>query len=111
MKYYKSKKELPGHPIGDTLIQANDFYMWETIPYYSLTNEIVENFPDWFERLYIEYQEGEEIWYISLNGIIVSDTFERLKHSTLIDFGNIFRSEEEAKTANTIIKKILQKED
>lgn len=107
MNYYKCAKDLPGHPIGDVLLETNGFYMWEKSPFYTFPKEIVEQFHDFFVQETVEFNEGDDIWYITLNGIIVSDYFERKKHSSLIEFGNIFRSREEASNINTQIKNIL----
>ena len=109
MKYYKLKKDLPGHIIGDVLMQASDFYFWEKGVQYSMPADIIENFPKWFEKLILEYQEGEDIWYLSLNGLIISDSFQRDKHSSLIQYGNIFTSEEDAIKYNNKIKLIFKK--
>ena len=108
MKYYKSLIDLPGHKKGDILIQTNNFYMWETEPFYTFPGELVENDVKYFERVYIDYTEGENIWYITLNGLVVADKFKRSKHSSLIEYGNIFRNDKEAIEANNKIKAILQ---
>lgn len=99
---------MPGHHIGDVLLETNGFYMWEKLPFYTIPKEIVEQFYDFFVHEHVEYGEGDEIWYISLNGIIVSDAFERKKHSSLIEYGNLFRSREEASNVNAKIKEILR---
>ena len=111
MKQYKALKDFPGHKSGDILLLAVDFYMWENEPYYSFPTDVVENYSDWFEPLVFKYIDGEPIWYISLNGLIIADNFNRQKHSSLIEFGNIFTSEKDAVQVNNQIKKILQKED
>lgn len=110
MKYYKNIKEMPGHSIGDVLLETNGFYMWEKLPFYTIPKEIVEQFYDFFVQENVSYNEGDKMWYISLNGIIVSDVFERKKHSSLIEFGNIFRTQQEASETNNEIKKLLNKQ-
>jgi hypothetical protein len=109
MKYYKAIVNLPGHKINDILIETNGFYMWEKAPHYSFPAEVVENNKEHFERIVINYNEGEDIWYLSLNGIIIADKFSISKHSSLDDFGNLFKSEELAKSVQNEIKKILKK--
>ena len=108
MKYYKALVDLPGHKKDDILIQTNDYYMWEKEPYYTFPAYVVETNSNFFEQVYLEYSEGEDIWYISLNGLIIADKFKRNKHSSLIEYGNIFRSDKDAKEANNKIKTILK---
>ena len=104
MKYYKTLLDLPGHKKNDILIQTNDFYMWETEPYYTFPIEIIENSKDFFEQVVSDFNEGQDIWYISLNGLIIADKFKLSKHSSLVDYGNIFKDEQLAININNKIK-------
>ena len=108
MKYYKSKQTLPGHTTDDILVEVNDYYMWQTEPYYTFPKEIVENTPSFFYEVNVDINEGEHIWYISMNGIVVADTYAAQRHSSLKQFGNIFMSEQAAVEMNTKIKQVLQ---
>ena len=110
-KFYKTLQNLPGHNAGDTLISAQMYYVWESDPVYTLNKEVVENFPEWFERIYPEFKNGDEIWYISFNGMIIRDEFDRTKHTSLVEFGNIFRNEKSASEMHHNILNMLKKEE
>ncbi len=109
MKYYKATKNLPGHREGDILVQTNDFYMWETEPFYTFPKEIVETDKEYFEQIITEFNEGDDIWYVSMNGLIIADKFKMSKHSSLVEYGNIFKYENDAKHLNRKVKEFIKK--
>jgi hypothetical protein len=107
-KFFETLYDLPGHKAGDSLISAGNYYVWESDPIYSLNKEIVENYPDWFKQVYPEFKNGDDIWFISLNGLIIHDEFDRSKHTSLVEFGNIFRNEKSASEMHHYIKEVFE---
>jgi hypothetical protein len=108
MKTYRLKKEYPGHCIGDILYKKDDCYQWDVQPFIKISSEIVEGFPEFFEEFVIDWKKGDIIYFLSVSGEIIDEFFDPSRHSTIIYWGNAFRSIEEAKWYQTQIAKLTE---
>jgi len=111
MKFFKSTRDLPGHPEGDTLAEVNIYYMWEHPPHYYIPKELVENNHDFFYEINLGFEQGEDIWYVSLTGLIITEQFDERKHKALREYGNLFKTEMAAIAAKDEIEKIFSSKD
>ena len=114
MRHYKLKKELPYHQIGEYLIGSGGdkgFYIWEYGKQYALQAELIENSPEWFEEDFPDWTQNEPCHYLTLNGMIISEYFNREKHSSLVRYGNIFKNKSDAELANMRIRQTLGQTD
>lgn len=113
MQYYMLLKDMPFHSKGELLVKSMtaNVYIWETgtpVQQYAMSAEIVENNSDWFEEVFPNWTQNEPCWFLSFNGMIIHDYFDRAKHSTFTRFGNMFKSKEDAEIALEKIKPIFQ---
>lgn len=111
MQFYKLLKDMPHHKAGSLLIKTNTAYIWETgapNEQYALGAEIVENNEEWFEETFPNWVQNEPCWFLSFNGLVVRDHFDRNQHSTLARFGNLFKSAEDAELMLEKIKQVFQ---
>jgi len=110
-RYYKLLKDMPYHAKDSLLNSASKWYIWETGPtgsQYSLPAEVVENCPDWFEEVFPNWIQNEPCWFLSFNGMVVSEYFDRDRHSSLARCGNLFKSHEDAEMMNVKVQQIFQ---
>ena len=106
MKIYKLVKEIPGYNVGtEFLSDGNDYYPDNFL--YKIPNAIVENSPDFF-KLANTIDDNTEFYYISYNGIILSDKFIYENHYTLLEYGNVFVDLEKAKAKLNDIKTLFK---
>lgn len=111
MQFYKLLQDMPHHKAGELLVKTNTAYVWEIgSPHeqYALGAEIVENTPEWFEETFPNWVQNEQCWFLSFNGLVVRDYFDRNKHSAIARFGNLFKSAEDAEVMLEKVKQILQ---
>lgn len=111
MQYYKLLKDMPFHASGELLVKAGNFYIFEQgqpFQQYALPVELVEQCEEWFEETFPNWVQNEPCWYITMNGIIVHDYFNRTTHSSYARFGNLFKSKPDAEIAFAKISEIFQ---
>lgn len=111
IKTYRLKKEYPGHTIGDMIYKDDGIYKWDIEPQTSLSNELVENNPDFFEEVIGDWKAGDVIYFLSVSGEIIDEIFDPKRHSSLIYWGNAFKEENETKWYQTQIAKIMDGRD
>lgn len=111
MIIYKLIKEFPHHEIDEILYpdKINDFEFYEFVdePNTPLPKDIVET-SDFFEKIDIDWDIGDSIFFIDINGDIVEQKFNAKKHIKLIIYGNCFKSEETAINISEKIEKLLK---
>jgi hypothetical protein len=108
MSNYILLQPLLGHISGERITYINDIYMWETGDPFPLPKDTVENNNEWFIKEPEGWSEGESIFYISLNGVIYEDSYHPLKHSMMINWGNGFKSIEEAEHVKVWVQVIMR---
>lgn len=111
MQYYKLLQDMPFHTKDELLVKSGPFYIWETGPayqQYALPAEMVENCKEWFEEAFPNWSQNEPCWFITMNGIIANDYFDREKHSSYARFGNMFKSKQDAEIAFSKISEVFQ---
>lgn len=106
-RIFKLKKEYPSHRIGDLIYKANGCYNWENPPFHKVDADLVENTPEYFEEIIVNWEKGENIYFITLNGNVIDEKFEPSRHSSLAHYGNAFKNEIIAKQMNDRVKLIL----
>lgn len=102
---------MPQHTAGDLIYlphPKSDYFLWVDEPCYRVDLWVVENSPNDFEEVFIDYSVGDEIHFINMLGQVVSDYFHAPKHAKLVRNGNAFKSLEEAEWINEQVRKFLQ---
>ena len=111
--YYKLIKEMPNHLLGDILylvdIKNNEFYEWLDDRDYILPKDIVESESNFFEKINIDWNIGDTIFYLNSFGDIIENMFDPRTHLNLILVKNAFKNEKDAKKLKSEIYSILNK--
>lgn len=106
---FKSLKDLPHHKAGDICFNTEinpDVYIWANEPQYIISKEMVSD-KNFFEQLVLGWNLNEEMFYITLNGLVVKTNYDPYIHTSYVNFGNAFKTKEEAENINEKIKHIL----
>jgi hypothetical protein len=111
MKIYKSLKDLPTHKVGDFLIEKEDHYMWMKEPYFKLDKLEVEDNPEWFEVSVSGWDNGDTIFYLSVDLEIREKEFNALQHHKLVLSGNAFSNIDDVNWLKENIDKLLNDDD
>jgi hypothetical protein len=93
IKRYRLIEPMPLHEVGDTMYAYPDDieYQWETgDTSYKLPAKLVESDAKFFEQVYGNFIEGQQIYFVSGDGTIIEEEFIYTRHKKLINFGNIF---------------------
>ena len=98
----------PLRRIGDLIYKKEDYYIWEIPPYHKVDKDLVENAQDYFEEIIVNWNINEDIYFISSNGNIIKEVFEPSRHSSMIHYGNAFKSVEIANSINDKLKTLLE---
>jgi hypothetical protein len=121
MKRYKLLKDLPGFPAGTIF----EYFDNDGSPSFEAVNEdiqdernytdfppsVVERTPEWFEPVVEQWQPTHEelFWYVDSDGDLVQKNwFDSNTDRRKLDFGNCFRSREQAREARDRIKALVQ---
>ena len=102
---------MPLHAKGSLLVGAGSWYIWElgtNETQYSLPSELVEKCEDWFEEAFPNWVQGEPCWFLTFNGMVANDHFDRNKHSSLARCGNLFKSHDDAELMNVRMLQLFQ---
>lgn len=111
IKVYKLIRDYPGHDIGDIVcLDELGYYTFNNEPKYKLDQKQVENYPDFFEEIILNWERGEILFFISVIGDIVDEEFNPSRHSFLVENNNAFKSYELASNYLNKIKSILADE-
>lgn len=110
-KIYKSLKDLPAHKAGDFLIEKNGEYVWTTMPFFHINRREVEEFPEWYELVIDDWENGETFFYISSDFEIVEKEFNTQQHHRLVLNGNAFKEKDQAQWLVNNISKLLNDDD
>lgn len=111
MSYFKLKKDMPKHEIGDVLYlnSESEIYDWVDPPNYPLFKSIVEqdeDGQDFFEELKLDIKENDQIYYIDILGDVVEARFNNKKHLKLFLNNRIFKTLDKAVQVQEKINKI-----
>tara|TARA_B110001454_G_C12514816_1_gene348414 strand:- start:91 stop:522 length:432 start_codon:yes stop_codon:yes gene_type:complete len=111
MKMYRSLKDLPSHKAGDILIENSVDYSWSEAPFFHINKQEVEEFPEWYELIVDDWENGETFYYVSTDFQIVDAEFNAQNHHRLVLNGNAFKEKDEAMWVSTNINRLLKDED
>ena len=108
IKLYKLMKDYPGHNIGDFVcLNEKSYYTFNNEPKYKLDQKQVENYPDFFEEVVLDWDRGDQLFFISVIGEIIEEEFNPHRHSLLVEKRNAFKTYELAEEFLNQIKSVL----
>lgn len=110
-KMYRNLRDLPAHKAGDILIEKDGEYAWSTAPFFHINKQEVEEFPEWYELIVDEWENGETFFYLSTDFVIVEKEFNAQQHHRLVLNGNAFKERDEAEWLSENIDKLLNDDD
>lgn len=109
--YFKLKKDMPKHELGDIIYLSDDnVYEWLDYPNYILPKNIVEDNDEYFEKIDIDWNKGDKIFFIDNCGSIVEHIYNPKIHLKLILNKNAFKNFEEVEWVSEKFKLLLNKE-
>lgn len=110
MIFYKLIKEMPKREIGDFLIlhEREEFYEWLKEPYYIMSKYIVEECDEFFEKIEINWEKGERIYFLNSTGEIIEHIFNPKIHLKYIISKNAFKEKDKIELFRDKISKILE---
>lgn len=110
-KMYRSLRDLPAHKAGDILIESVGYYAWAEAPFFHINKQEVEEFPEWYELIIDDWENGETFFYLSTDFEIVEKEFNTQQHHRLVLNGNAFKEKDEAQWLANNIDKLLNDDD
>jgi hypothetical protein len=108
IKRYALLKPMPQHSVGDIVYKPHpqsEYYYWEgeehiTTPF-KLPAELVEC-SEFFQEVNDDWK-GDLIYFISMEGGILEEDYNHIRHKGLIEYGNAFHTQEEAEAKRSMI--------
>ena len=111
MRMYKTLKDLPTHKEGSILVESDGVYSFVTSPWTKYTKVEVEEYPEWFELMVDDWENGETFFYLSTDFEIVEKEFNSIQHYKLVLNGNAFKDKETARWLKDKLNILLTDDD